>query len=294
MITYTLIVKNTGDANTDSAFISDNIPANTTYVAGSTTVNGTPVDELEPGVPPVLNMKVYSPCCADPGGDGGTLVSENAPGGTANDATVTFQVQVTTPPGIGSTIINQASARTSTTAPVSSNTTTHTTAAEADVAVVKSGPASVGSNGGVSYTLVVTNNGPAAANGAVVTDAAVANFNASTVTCGSEIGGAVCPPSPTVAQLQAGLAIPTLPSGGSVTLTVSGTAAVSGSIANVATVAPPAGVTDPVPGNNSSTANTRSRPLADLTVSKSSTPNPYVPGAPLTYTIVVTNAGPAM
>src|SRR5207342_67291 len=125
----------------------------------------------------------------------------------------------------------------------------------------------------------VSNAGPAAANGAVVTDAAVANFTASAVSCGGESGGAVCPVAPTVAQLQAGLAIPTLPSGGSVTLTLSGTAGVSGAIANVATVAPPAGVSDTVAGNNSSTANTSITAFADLTVSKASSPNPYVPGS---------------
>ena len=235
-----------------------------------------PVTELTPGVPPVLNMKVYSLCCADPGGDGGTLVSEKCSRrGTANDVTVMFQVRVTTPSresdvdhmnsGVGENVGDR---------PRLSNTTTHTTAAAADVAVLKSGPAIMESNGGVSYTLVVTNNGPAAANGAVVTDAAVANFSASTVSCGSETGGAECPVSPTVAQLQAGLAIPTLPSGGSVTLTVSGTAGVSGAIANVVTVAPPAGVTDPVPGNNSGTANTAITTLTDLTVRVRAVPIP--------------------
>src|SRR5207237_329729 len=106
-------------------------------------------------------------------------------------------------------------------------------------------------------------------------------------------GGAICPSSPTVAQLQAGLAIPTLPAGGSVTLTVSGTAAINGSISNAATVAPPSGVSDPTTANNSSTADTSITTLAQLTLTKSSHPNPYVPGAPLTYTVIVTNAGPA-
>src|SRR6185295_12581270 len=34
-------------------------------------------------------------------------------------------------------------------------------------------------------------------------------------------------------------------------------------------------------------------PVADLSISKSSTPDPYVPGATLTYKIVVTNNGPS-
>ncbi len=48
------------------------------------------------------------------------------------------------------------------------------------------------------------------------------------------------------------VAIPTLPVGGSMTFTVTGTAPASGSLSNVATVSPPAGVTDPTSSNNTS------------------------------------------
>ncbi len=126
VIIYTLVVRNTGDANTNSAFVQDAIPAGTTYVANSTTINGVPYPEVTPGVPPVAGgMKVFSPGHADPTGDGGTLVSENAPGGTANNATITFQVIVTTPTGNPPTIANTASAGTATTPLVTSNTTIH-------------------------------------------------------------------------------------------------------------------------------------------------------------------------
>ena len=54
-----------------------------------------------------------------------------------------------------------------------------------------------------------------------------------------------------------------------------------------------AGVTDPVPGNNAATDTNPVGPQADLAISKSSTPKPYVPGAPLTYTVMVSNAGPS-
>jgi uncharacterized repeat protein (TIGR01451 family) len=71
-----------------------------------------------------------------------------------------------------------------------------------------------------TYSIVVTNNGPLAANNAVVSDAAVAGLTCSTVSCAAA-GGAVCPASPTVAALQgAGLTIPTLPNAGNVTLTL--------------------------------------------------------------------------
>jgi uncharacterized repeat protein (TIGR01451 family) len=70
------------------------------------------------------------------------------------------------------------------------------------------------------YTITVTNNGPSVANGAVVTDPAVAGLTCSTVTC-TFAGGASCPAAPTVAALQSsGLIIPTLPNSGNVTLTL--------------------------------------------------------------------------
>ena len=70
-------------------------------------------------------------------------------------------------------------------------------------------------------------------------------------------------------------------------------AGTTGTLLNTATVTPPAGVTDPVPGNNSGTDTNPAGPQADLAITKASTPEPYVPGALLTYTIVVSNAGPS-
>src|SRR6185369_1552416 len=136
----------------------------------------------------------------------------------------------------------------------------------------------------------------ASADGAVVTDPAVANFTATSVTCGSPGGGAACPAvgSTTIALLQgAGIVIPTLPSGGSVTFTLGGTAGVSGSISNVASVATPAGIADSTPGNDSSTANTTiTATVADLAIVKSGTTSVAGSGA-VSYALVVTNAGPA-
>ena len=70
------------------------------------------------------------------------------------------------------------------------------------------------------YSITVTNNGSLAANNAVITDPAVTGLTCSTVSCAAA-GGAVYPAAPTVAALQSpGLAIPTLPNAGSVTLTL--------------------------------------------------------------------------
>lgn len=74
-----------------------------------------------------------------------------------------------------------------------------------------------------TYTITVSNLGPDAANGAVITDPAPSNLTCSTATCAAS-GGAACP-VPTgaalVAALQgAGATVPTLPNGGAVVITL--------------------------------------------------------------------------
>lgn len=165
------------------------------------------------------------------------------------------------------------------------------------------GVTSVNAGGAVSYTIVVSNAGPNAANNAVFTDPAVANLTVTGVTCGSAAGGAACPApaSTTVALMQgSGIVIPTLPSGGSVTFTVTGTAGASGSIANTAIITAPAGTTDPVPGNNSATdTNTILAPSLVFLKTLATYSDPFngttapknIPGAFVDYTLRVTNTG---
>ena len=127
----------------------------------------------------------------------------------------------------------------------------------ADLAITKTdGVTSVSPGATTIYTIVVTNAGPATADGAIFTDPAVANLNVTSVTCGSPSGGAACPTAPntTIGLMQgAGIVVPNLPAGGSVTFTVNATVAGSafGSITNTANVVAPAGVTDPNLSNNS-------------------------------------------
>ncbi|NOT88236.1 MAG: DUF11 domain-containing protein [Lysobacter sp.] len=74
-----------------------------------------------------------------------------------------------------------------------------------------------------SYSITVTNNGPDAANGSVLADPAPTGLTCTTASC-TAAGGAVCP-VPTGAALVtalqgAGATLPTLPNGGSVTVTL--------------------------------------------------------------------------
>lgn len=73
----------------------------------------------------------------------------------------------------------------------------------------------------VNYSIVVTNNGGASADGAVVRDPAQPNLTCTAVSCGNPINGAVCP-AVSVGALQSasGITIPTLPANSSLTFTL--------------------------------------------------------------------------
>ncbi len=74
-----------------------------------------------------------------------------------------------------------------------------------------------------TYTVVITNRTGATLSGAVFKDPAVTGINVTGLTC-SPSGGATCPASPTVADMQgAGIAIPDMPVNGSVTFSINAT-----------------------------------------------------------------------
>lgn len=78
----------------------------------------------------------------------------------------------------------------------------------------------------VEYSIVVRNNGPTAANNAVLRDPPPPGLTCSAVSCGSAMNGAVCPTPLTLTALQSsgGVAIPTLPATGELTFTLTCTA----------------------------------------------------------------------
>jgi uncharacterized repeat protein (TIGR01451 family) len=154
-------------------------------------------------------------------------------------------------------------------------------APEADLRIAKSnGVSSVNAGGVATYTIVVANNGPSAANNATFSDPAAAGLNVTGVTCNPGGGGAACPApgSVTAAAMQgAGITIPALPSGGTVTFTVTAlVTATSGSVTNTATVTPPTGVADSAPGNNTSSDTDPVNPRVEQSVNALAGPGqPY-------------------
>ncbi|HVP69056.1 MAG TPA: hypothetical protein VMT17_17535 [Anaeromyxobacteraceae bacterium] len=140
----------------------------------------------------------------------------------------------------------------------------------ADLAITKTdGLAAVAWGQPITYSIVVTNNGPSAVTGAVVTDALPAQVAAAsaTWTCSGTAGG-TCGAASGTGSLATSASLPV---GGSVTYLVATNVIAgsgSGTVNNVATVSPPAGVTDPDPTNNSAADLDSIGPLYALALNK--------------------------
>lgn len=133
----------------------------------------------------------------------------------------------------------------------------------------------------LTLTLGIRNDGPATVNAAQIVDTVPAGFTIGTLPAGcSAAGQTVTCVSGTISGSGAtqSFAIP---------LTAPG-AAETGN--NSASVTPPAGITDPVPGNDTaSVAYQVQAPYADLIAAKSKTPGPIAAGQTLVSTIRLTN-----
>ncbi|HUD42372.1 MAG TPA: DUF11 domain-containing protein, partial [Dokdonella sp.] len=179
-------------------------------------------------------------------------------------------------------ILNTASVASATPDPnLGDNTSTATTpiGASADLAIVKTGPASAIVGQTLLYTLAIGNAGPSAAQGVIVDDPTPAGLSLVSASAPCE-GGFPC-------------ALGTLGAGGSATIEVA--LAVPADYAgdrvvNTASVA--AATPDPNPADNAGSATTTiGRLSADLSIAKSG-PATVTAGQTLAYALVVRNSGP--
>jgi uncharacterized repeat protein (TIGR01451 family) len=264
-VEYTLVATNDGPSTAMAVTIVNPLPAGTTYVGSTTTAgscavaNGTvgcPLGDLDPGssVTVTLTARVKSDV-VDPSLENSATVSSATPDPDGTDNSA----EVTT-----------------------------TLDQEADVAVTKTARSNPIVAGTVqTYTIRVKNDGPSDATAVTLSDPAVNGLNIRTATttvgtCSVAGGGLTCP----IGNLAAGT-----------TAIVTVTADVApdrpaGPMAGTASVT--TGITDPDSDNDSATATVTVTTSADLSLSKTSDPSEITYGAPVTYTLAVTNAGPSV
>jgi len=142
----------------------------------------------------------------------------------------------------------------------------------------------------LTYTIVVTNAGPAAASGASVVDVVPPELRAPSWTCAASPGSS-CPAVGT-GSINASVHLLV---GGTATFSLTGTVdpAAVGTLFNRAQAVAPAGTVDPVAANNSAADIDVLAPQADLSLAKTDGEDPVPAGALLTYTLTLANAGPS-
>ena len=140
-----------------------------------------------------------------------------------------------------------------------------------DLAISVSDGVSASAVGSTStYTVVVTNNGPAAVVGATLTQPSASGLSVGSWTCNGAGGGACQGGAPAAGTLPGGGVLLDLPVGGSVTLTFSATVNGPTSASTTLSIAPAAGVTDNNTANNTAgDTNSVAGSLHTLTLTKS-------------------------
>jgi len=288
-------------ADLTAAFGVPSIPAGTTTTLTYTIVNPndpgsttlTPLDFtalLPPGV------TIAGPTSSDNGSCGSALIANAAGNPLASGATgvrvtaigvaagasctVTVTVTSATP---GSYQISPADATTGVGNLLSRTAAPLQVVPAADLAITKSAaptPAVAGQN--VTYTLIVTNNGPSSATAVSASDPLPAGltFVSASPGCTHAAGTVTC----TAASL-ANAASTTF----QIVAAVPSTA--SAAVANTATVS--SAVVDPTPANNTVTSTTPVSRVADVEVTKTADKTAVTGSEPIAWTITVTNRGPS-
>ncbi|MGB1142085.1 MAG: SdrD B-like domain-containing protein, partial [Halioglobus sp.] len=172
----------------------------------------------------------------------------------------------------------------------SDNTVDFGFASLANLAVtVTDGVTSAVPGNSITYTIVVSNNGPNDDPSVSLTDTFPASLTATYTSVAA--GGATGNTAAGAGDLAETLS---MPAGSSVTYTVGATIAsdATGTLSNTATVT--SSVADTTTANNSATdSDTVLAPEADISITKTDGVSSATPGGSITYTIVVSNAGPS-
>jgi len=312
-VSYTLTVTNTGTANAIGISVYDWLPTggatlnsatrfsfSTSNAAGAIITNSSVYGGSTPGAATTTGVipPTQTPYSADANAANMQEVKWAFPGTLAPGASFTITYNATigasVPPAFYS---NNSRVYYNTTMQANSQPASmNVSAAIADVAVTKTdGVASVTGGTSTTYTIVVTNNGPDAANNTVVFDGAVTGLTKTGLSC-TAINGAVCPTPLTLAALEgAGLTIATFPNTGQITLTVNtDVTGASSSVTNSVTANIAAGIGEGNWNNNTAT-DTDTVVASDLSTSTKSwldlNGGDENPGDVIRYTVTLNETG---
>ena len=277
-ISYTITVSNAGPSDAPGVSVMDTFPAILQGVTYTSVAAGGATGNTAGPANGNINDTVNMPAGSSVTYTVNATIASSATGNLSNTATVTAPGGVSDPtPGNNSA------------------TDTDTLTPSADVAVDKSGPATVTPGNNITYTISVTNGGPSDAVNLSLVDA---------VPVGTTFVSVTTPAGWTRTDL--------VSPGGTGTITFTAASLVAGAPASVFTlivnanlgladgtiientVTVASATADPVAGNNSDTVQTTVQNNADLSISKAVAPTgPNAAGSSVTYTVLVTNNGPS-
>jgi uncharacterized repeat protein (TIGR01451 family)/fimbrial isopeptide formation D2 family protein len=274
-LTYTITASNAGPSNAASVSLSDTLPAGTTFVS--------------------LAAPAGWSCTTPAVGAGGSVTCTMA-SFAAGNAVFTLTVAVGSGVASGTVLSNTATISSATSDPnpgdESATATTTVGVGSANLSLTNSdSPDPVAPGANLTYTITASNAGPSDAASVSLTDtlpagttfvslASPAGWSCTTPAAGA--GGTV---TCTIASLASGNAAFTL------TVAVGPSVPIGTVLSDTATIS--SSTADPNPGNESATATTTINLVAaDLSVTKTDSPDPVTAGGTLTYTITATNAGP--
>ncbi|MGE0101036.1 MAG: DUF11 domain-containing protein [Blastocatellales bacterium] len=273
--TYSIVVTNNGPSAVTGAQVQDPIPGYLTDATWNCTAS-------------------TGSSCAAPSGNGGINTTVDLlPGGTATFLLkATVAASTTVDPIVNAATVSVPNGVTDPTPGNNTATDSDPLARSSDLAITKSAGAATGVPGqNITYTIVVTNNGPSDVTGASVSDPLPATLTDATWNCTASAGSSCGNPTGT-GNINTTVNLLT---GGTATFTLTAKIVVSatGTIVNQASVTPPQGTTDNNPGNNNSSSNTPVQPEADLAITKTASASSIRAGDELVYTLTATNNGPS-
>jgi large repetitive protein len=261
-VTYTIKVTNKGPAGVPNVQMDDSIPGNVQFVS-STVSPGTAVCALATAANFHCNLGFMAPLTSKTV----TVIAKSTAAGTITNKAC---------------VANDGTAQAPVDFDLTNNCATSTDQArDADLAVTKTAaPSPLGVGQPLTYTMTVTNNGPGVASGVALTDPLpdAVTFKSSATTQGT------CAGSTTIT-----CSIGTLAPAAVATVTIVVNPTKPGTAKNTVTVTSDS--SDPTPANNTASA-TVTVTAADVSITKTASPDPVAFGTPLTYTLRVTNHGP--